>query len=144
MMSEAIEALLKRDRTLVIGFLAAVIIVSWAYVLAGAGMGMSAFDMSSLSMALGQASEPSSMQMGGDMAQGMGGAMGHMAMPVQWSAGYAVLMFFMWWVMMIAMMLPSASPTILLYGTVNRKAEERPDHSARPWSSLLFLSLIHI
>ena len=27
-----------------------------------------------------------------------------------WTPGYAVLMFFMWWVMMVAMMLPGAAP----------------------------------
>jgi predicted metal-binding membrane protein len=30
----------------------------------------------------------------------------------------------MWWVMMVAMMLPSAAPMILLFGTVNRKQRE--------------------
>ncbi len=34
-----------------------------------------------------------------------------------WSAGYAGLMFLMWWVMMIAMMTPGASPMILLYAS---------------------------
>jgi len=32
------------------------------------------------------------------------------------SSGQFVLTFAMWWVMMVAMMLPSAAPTILLYG----------------------------
>jgi predicted metal-binding membrane protein len=34
-------------------------------------------------------------------------------------------MFAMWWVMMIGMMLPSASPMILMFGTVNRRKRER-------------------
>ena len=42
-------------------------------------------------------------------------------------AGYAVLMFFMWWAMMVAMMLPSAAPMILLFATVNRKQRARAD-----------------
>ena len=41
---------------------------------------------------------------------------GGMRMPLDlasWTTGYAVVMFFMWWVMMIAMMLPSASEMLL-------------------------------
>ena len=36
-------------------------------------------------------------------------------------AGYALVMFAMWWVMMIAMMLPSAAPVLLLFAKINRK-----------------------
>ncbi len=35
------------------------------------------------------------------------------------------LTFAMWWVMMAAMMLPAAAPTILLFAAVNRKSGER-------------------
>ena len=38
-----------------------------------------------------------------------------------WSSGYAVLVFLMWWVMMVAMMLPSVSPTVLLYAALLRR-----------------------
>lgn len=38
-----------------------------------------------------------------------------MFMPAQWTAAYALVMLAMWWVMMIAMMTPSAAPVILLY-----------------------------
>ncbi len=31
------------------------------------------------------------------------------------------LVFAMWWVMMIAMMVPSAAPTILLFASIKRK-----------------------
>ena len=37
-----------------------------------------------------------------------------------WTPGYALVMFFMWWIMMIAMMTPSASPMVLLYGRAYR------------------------
>ena len=43
---------------------------------------------------------------------------GGMRMPFEmasWTAGYAIVMYFMWWVMMIAVMLPSASTAILLF-----------------------------
>ncbi|HEX7953130.1 MAG TPA: DUF2182 domain-containing protein, partial [Burkholderiales bacterium] len=36
-----------------------------------------------------------------------------------------VLMFAMWWVMMVGMMLPSATPLILTFATVNRRKRER-------------------
>ena len=41
--------------------------------------------------------------------------------PEPWSPAQALLMFAMWWVMMIAMMVPSAAPTILLFATIKRK-----------------------
>jgi len=45
--------------------------------------------------------------------------------PAVWNTQYIILMFFMWWIMMIAMMLPSASPTILLHAQVIRKNYSR-------------------
>jgi predicted metal-binding membrane protein len=41
--------------------------------------------------------------------------------PEPWSPAQAWLMFAMWWVMMIAMMVPSAAPTILLFATIKRR-----------------------
>jgi predicted metal-binding membrane protein len=41
--------------------------------------------------------------------------------PTSWTPGYAALMFWMWWIMMVAMMLPSATPTLLLFARINRK-----------------------
>jgi predicted metal-binding membrane protein len=104
---------IRRDRAVVVTALIAVIALSWAYVLAGAGMGTSAFEMTRMS------------QLG--MARGVSeGGLAGMAMtiPAVWTPGYAVLMFFMWWVMMVAMMLPSAAPMILLFATVNRKQRD--------------------
>ncbi len=40
-----------------------------------------------------------------------------------WHVGYALLMFSMWWVMMIAMMLPGATPFILIFDRVARNTE---------------------
>jgi predicted metal-binding membrane protein len=103
-----LEAVVRRDRLVVVTALTAVIAVSLAYLLAGAGMGMSAFEMTRMSQL------------------GIAGGMAGMAMmaPAVWTPGYAVLMFFMWWIMMVAMMLPGAAPTILLFATVNRKQRE--------------------
>jgi predicted metal-binding membrane protein len=133
----ALEALLKRDRLVVIGGLASVIALAWAYLLLGAGMNMTAFEMTRLSApaGFGQATETSPAQFaeiaagGGDrvMAADGGTLSGVMDMavaamqPMAWTAGTAVVMFFMWWIMMVAMMLPSAAPMILLFAAVNRK-----------------------
>lgn len=57
----------------------------------------------------------------------LGGAMSdmdqHMGMPQMhaWSASDGLLLFAMWAVMMVAMMLPSASPMILAFTTMNRR-----------------------
>lgn len=128
--SNTLEALLRRDRRLVILLLALIISTSWVYLLAGAGMGMSALDMSSLRMALGLTREmPVALPMTEVMAIGKPEAMetivATMATPASWSLGYALLMFCMWWVMMIAMMLPSAAPMILLHARVYRSDKAR-------------------
>lgn len=104
----ALEAVLRRDRMVVVTALAAVTALSWTYLLAGAGMGMSAFEMT----------HPTA----GGMAEDMS-CMAMMA-PAVWTPGYAVLMFCMWCVMMVAMMLPSAAPMILLFAALNRKQRD--------------------
>jgi predicted metal-binding membrane protein len=109
----ALEAVIRRDRVIVITALFAVIALSWAYLLAGAGMGMSAFEMTRMSQR----------GMTGGLPEG-GIACISMMTPAVWTPGYAVLMFFMWWVMMVAMMLPSAAPIILLFATINRKQRD--------------------
>ncbi len=108
-----LEAVVRRDRLVVIAALTAVVTLSWAYLLVGAGMGMSTFEMTRMAQ----------LGMAGGMSEG---GMAGMAMmtPAVWTPSYAVLMFFMWWVMMVAMMLPSATPMILLFATVNRKQRE--------------------
>ena len=57
--------------------------------------------------------------------------------PEPWSAGQALLMFAMWWVMMIAMMVPSAAPAILLFATVKRRQAETDSPVIASW---LFLA----
>ena len=103
-----LEARIRRDRLVVVIALTAVVVLSWAYLLAGAGMDMSAFEMTRISLP--------------GMAEGMDGMA--MMTPMVWTPGYAVLMFFMWWVRMVAMMLPSAAPMILLFAMVNRRQRE--------------------
>ncbi|MFB4203876.1 hypothetical protein KBTX_03856 [wastewater metagenome] len=50
-----------------------------------------------------------------------GMAMADMAARPPWSAGIFLLTFIMWSVMMVGMMLPSATPAILLYSSMARK-----------------------
>jgi predicted metal-binding membrane protein len=108
------EDLLKRDRAVVVAALVFIIAISWLYLLAGAGTGMSVFEMSSLSMAMGL-----------PMTDAMGVAMVAMATPADWTSAYAFLMFGMWWAMMIAMMLPSAAPMMLIFALVNRRSHAK-------------------
>ncbi len=82
-----VYGLLRHDRAVVAAGLAAVVAIAWLYLLLGAGLDMD--------------------------AMGPGGG-GMMAMAPAWTPGYATLIFLMWAIMMAAMMLPSAAPTILL------------------------------
>lgn len=77
--------------------LAAVVLLAWAYVVQGAGMGMSAWQMTGLSL----------------FPHRQAGVPGQM--PASWAITIA-----MWWVMMIGMMTPSAAPLVLLYARVLR------------------------
>jgi predicted metal-binding membrane protein len=95
-----LEAVLRRDRQVVVGALIVVIALSWIWILLGAGTGMPAIDM-----VLGSGPD----------------RMARMMAPAMWTLGYAGIMFTMWWVMMAAMMLPSAAPILLLFARINRK-----------------------
>lgn len=90
-----IEAALRRDRLVVVFCVLLVVALSWAYLLAGAGM----------------------VQEMGEMLMPMGTG--------PWTLGHAVIVLVMWSVMMAAMMLPSAAPMILLYAAMARRRSER-------------------
>src|SRR5216684_8909696 len=57
--------------------------------------------------------------------------------PMPWSTFYAALMFIMWWVMMIAMMVPSAAPMVPLFTAIKRKQGASVSPSIEAW---VFLS----
>lgn len=126
--TSVVEAVVKRDRVIVILGLLVVIALAWLYLLQGAGMGMTAVEMSSATLpwqsssAMTMPTHPSGPE--ATPGQDMGAMMhqAHMAMmqPAVWTPGYAVVMLVMWWVMMMAMMLPSASPMLLIVAHVNR------------------------
>jgi predicted metal-binding membrane protein len=94
-----IEALLRRDRIIVVAGLGAAVALSWAWLV------------------------PASLDMYGEM-NGLGAWM----MAAQWDGRYALLVFLMWSVMMVAMMLPSAAPAILTFALVLRAN----DNAVRP------------
>ena len=45
-----------------------------------------------------------------------------MDMPMAWSAADSLVVFVMWWLMMVAMMLPSATPAILLFAALRKSS----------------------
>jgi predicted metal-binding membrane protein len=107
-----LESAIRRDRLTVFTALFFVVALSWAYLLAGAGMGMSAVEMTRMSQVEMPGAEPED-------------GIAVMAMTrAPWTLGYAVLMFFMWCVMQMAMMLPTAAPMLLLFATVNRRQRD--------------------
>ena len=87
--------MLRRDRRAVVAALGAVVLLAWVWILLGAGTDMVPIGMP------------------------------RMMAPAVWTLGYAGVIFSMWWVMMAAMMLPSAAPILLLFARINRKEKSR-------------------
>ena len=110
--STAVESLIQRDKVITIIAIAVLVGATLTYTVLGVGMNMSAIQMTP---GLGQS----------QMSMPNMSAMKNMAAtPAVWTFNYSVLMFFMWWTMMIAMMLPSASPMILLYTALIRRTKK--------------------
>jgi predicted metal-binding membrane protein len=111
----SLESVLKRDRRVVMSMLILTSAIAWLSLLSGAGMSMSA----------------------PDPAQASGSTMLMTVMePAHWTGRYAVLMFLMWCIMMAAMMLPSAAPTLVLVSALHRKA--RPERA--PFGATAFFA----
>jgi predicted metal-binding membrane protein len=53
--------------------------------------------------------------------------------PMPWSAFDVALVFAMWWVMMIAMMVPSATPMVLLFTAIKRKQQASVSPATEAW-----------
>lgn len=105
-----LDWVLRRDRAVTLAALTGVVGVSWGYVLAGAGMH-------------------------GSMGEMMAGAV-----PMPWSPAYVGLMLAMWAAMMVAMMLPSAAPMVLLFATIERRRRQVAPHRATVLFGLGYLS----
>jgi predicted metal-binding membrane protein len=110
----AFERLLKRDRVITLAGLTALCALAWLYIVTGAGLGMSAWEMTTLALFPHQHAR--------DVMPSMPGMDMGATAPMWMAWGFATwaLMIAMWWIMMIAMMTPSATPTILLYARVYR------------------------
>ena len=115
----SIERLLRRDRQIVVIALVSVVTLAWIYTMSGVGMGMNVFEMSRMPWA---------------------NANGHsMTMPSS-GLSYMFVLLTMWWVMMIAMMLPSATPTILLAAALNRRStSDCPSYGTTTFFTLGYL-----
>ena len=97
------EQLLRRDRWIVGVGLLLIALLAWLFVLDGAGTGMSVRAMTTWQFpppVIPHANEG-------------------------WGLDYWLVMLVMWWVMMVAMMVPSATPMILLYARVTRHAQKK-------------------
>ena len=136
-----LEVVLRRDREVVTLVLVTVITASWLYLLVGAGTGMYPHEMAVLvpaQMSM-EPSMPGTASMSGHetvtRVSGHSSMAGMLMSPVTWTLGYALLMFSMWWLMMIAMMLPSAAPMVLLHAAVTRKGLARADDAGPNASS---------
>ena len=107
-----LERLLRRDGAITVIGLAVLCVLTWVYLVSGAGLGMSARDMAAMALLPQQHADPVAMPaMAGQAVAG--GA---------WDPGHWALMVAMWWTMMVAMMTPGAAPTVLLYARVYRHA----------------------
>ena len=118
-----LSTVLEKDNLIVYLSIILIIIITGVYTIFGIGMPMSAIEMTKMS---GIFSIPSAMDM--DMNVGsnnMNMDMGSNNMNMGWSFSMAISMFLMWWLMMIAMMTPSAAPTLLLFHNLKRIGSER-------------------
>jgi predicted metal-binding membrane protein len=103
------ERIVRREQLIIGAGLATIAGLAWYYVLTGAGTGMSTIAMTTWQF---PPPRPATMTSG------------------DWDAGYWLTMLLMWWVMMVAMMIPSAAPMILLYARVFRHGQARGQLSA--------------
>ena len=98
------EAILRKERLIVGGCLAVMVLVAWWYLFhtraAMSSMNMPGMDMPGMDM--------SGMAMAGSQ---------------EWGATGVFLLFVMWTVMMVAMMVPSAAPMVLAFLSVNQRRQ---------------------
>lgn len=112
----ATEAILRRDRWIALTGLIVLAGLAWVWLLAGAGTGMSTVAMTTWAF------PPPAMA---DMA-------------MAWDAGYWAIMLAMWWVMMVAMMTPSAAPMVLLYARATRHGQAKGRMAEGPVPTAIF------
>ena len=119
-----LSIVLEKDNLIVYLSIFLIVIITGLYTIFGIGMPMSAIEMTKMS---GIFSMSSSMEMNMNMgSNNMDMSMGsnNMDMKNRWSISMAISMFLMWWLMMIAMMTPSAAPTLLLFHNLKKIGSE--------------------
>ncbi|MBS9717256.1 DUF2182 domain-containing protein [Pseudohalocynthiibacter aestuariivivens] len=99
-----VERLVRSDQRIVLGSVALLVVIAAVYTVAGVGMNMSAIEMTQMARTIGDPMP--------------------MATTTPWTLTYASLIVLMWWVMMIAMMTPSAAPMVLLFTALKRMGPE--------------------
>ncbi|WP_126283336.1 DUF2182 domain-containing protein [Burkholderia stagnalis] len=109
-----IDTLVRHERAITVLGIAAVVALAWGYLWTGAGMGMSARDMTAVALFPHR------------LPHGVGSMDPSLATVIV-----------MWWTMMIAMMTPGAAPLILLYKRVLRHHGAAGRASAVPSLALL-------
>jgi predicted metal-binding membrane protein len=114
-MTAALEAVLRRDRLVILGALAAIAALCWAYLIwLSAAPSMAAHtEHGSMAMTSAEFS--------------------------RWSPVQLLAMFLMWAVMMVGMMTPAAAPMILIYARVARQAWSR----GTPFASSAWFALAY-
>ena len=110
-----LSIVLEKDNLIVYLSIFLIVIITGLYTIFGIGMPMSAIEMTKMS---GIFSMSSSMEMNMNMGSN------NMDMNYRWSISMAISMFLMWWLMMIAMMTPSAAPTLLLFHNLKKIGSE--------------------
>jgi len=115
-MTDIAQAAARRDRVVAIWTLTAMVVLAWLFLWL----------------------EAVAMQSSGS-GSGLLASLAAVVMPVvpmgwSWTPGWLTLTFLMWTVMMTGMMLPSAAPSILLYGGLVRKHKERGSVLPSVWN----------
>lgn len=100
-----LEAVLKRERAIVLAGLVAAAAISWLYLI------VASYDM-----------------------YGSMDGMSAWMMTSAWDVEYTTLIFGMWVVMMVGMMLPSAAPAILLFAMILRNSDQASAPVARTYA----------
>ena len=113
------EILVRRERWIISCALFGLCALCWFYIFEGAGTNMNIWAMTTAQFPP-QTRTPNT--------------------DIIWGPSYWLIMLGMWWIMMIAMMIPSASPMILLYARVYRRAQKKKqfDNSIIPTSLFAF------
>ena len=113
-----LERLLQYDKAIIAMAVLLLVAVAGAYTVLGVGMNMSAMQMTSMAHSM---SDPM--------------MMASSEQSVNW-----VLMFLMWWIMMIAMMTPSAVPLLMLFTAVKRQGQD--SHKAAGYTGVLLFGYL--